>query len=298
MHPATSIILFTTLSGLGFGMLAFLGIDATPPMGLSALAFLVIAFSLAGGGLLASTFHLGHPERALKAFTQWRSSWLSREAWVSLLALSAMAAHGVGLVFLEQAWRVLGIVGAVLSLATVFATSMIYLQMRTVPRWNHWSPPVLFLGFALAGGALTTGRVSVALWALPILAIVQAFAWIDQERRERSTGTDLATATGLGHVGRVRAFEAPHTGESYLTREMVFQVGRKHATVLKVISVMLFAVVPVVLLLLPFTHFLVVPAVASHLLGALIQRWLFFAEARHVVAQYYGRWDMAGMDGG
>ena len=298
MHPATSIILFTTLSGLGFGMLAFLGIDATPPMGLSALAFLVIAFSLAGGGLLASTFHLGHPERALKAFTQWRSSWLSREAWVSLLALSAMAAHGVGLVFLEQAWRVLGIVGAALSLATVFATSMIYLQMRTVPRWNHWSPPVLFLGFALAGGALTTGRMSVALWALPMLAIVQAVAWIDQERRERSTGTDLATATGLGHVGRVRAFEAPHTGESYLTREMVFQVGRKHATVLKVISVMLFAVVPVVLLLLPFTHFLVVPAVASHLLGALIQRWLFFAEARHVVAQYYGRWDMTGMDGG
>lgn len=298
MHPAPSIILFTTLSGLGFGMLAFLGIDATPPMGLSALAFLVIAFSLAGGGLLASTFHLGHPERALKAFTQWRSSWLSREAWVSLLALSAMAAHGVGLVFLEQAWRVLGIVGAVLSLATVFATSMIYLQMRTVPRWNHWSPPVLFLGFALAGGALTTGRVSVALWALPLLAIVQAFAWIDQERRERSTSTDLSTATGLGHVGRVRAFEAPHTGESYLTREMVFQIGRKHAMVLKVISALLFAVVPVVLLLLPFTHFLVVPAVASHLLGALIQRWLFFAEARHVVSQYYGRWDMTGMRGG
>ncbi|MXW86044.1 MAG: dibenzothiophene desulfurase [Boseongicola sp. SB0673_bin_14] len=298
MHPAPSIILFTTLSGLGFGMLAFLGIDASPPTGWSALAFLGIAFALAGGGLLASTFHLGHPERALKAFTQWRSSWLSREAWVSLLALTAMAAHGAGLVFLEQAWRPLGIVGAVLSLATVYATSMIYLQMRTVPRWNHWSPPVLFLGFALAGGALTTGRVSVALWALPLLAVVQAFAWIDQERRERSTGTDLATATGLGHAGRVRAFEAPHTGESYLTREMVFQVGRKHAMVLKVISALLFAVVPVVLLLLPFTHFLVVPAVASHLLGALIQRWLFFAEARHVVGQYYGRWDMTGMRGG
>lgn len=298
MHPAPSIILFTTLSGLGFGMLAFLGIDASPPTGWSALAFLVIAFALAGGGLLASTFHLGHPERALKAFTQWRSSWLSREAWVSLLALTAMAAHGAGLVFLGQAWRPLGLVGAVLALATVVATSMIYLQMRTVPRWNHWSPPVLFLGFALAGGALATGRVSVALWALPLLAVVQAFAWIDQGRRERSTGTDLATATGLGHAGTVRAFEAPHTGESYLTREMVFQVGRKHAMVLKVISALLFAVVPVVLLLLPFTHFLVVPAVASHLLGALIQRWLFFAEARHVVGLYYGRRDMAALRGG
>ncbi len=295
MHPAPSIILFTTLSGLGFGMLAFLGIDAAPPTGWSAFAFLVIAFALAGGGLLASTFHLGRPERALKAFTQWRSSWLSREAWVSLLALSAMAAHGFGLVFLEQAWRLLGYAGSVLSLATVYATSMIYLQMRTVPRWNHWSPPVLFLGFALAGGALVTGRVSVGLWALPLLAVVQVLAWIDQERREQSAGTDLATATGLGHAGRVRAFESPHTGESYLTREMVFQVGRRHATVLKVISVLLFTAVPVVLLLLPFTHVLAVPAVASHLLGALIQRWLFFAEARHVVGHYYGRWDTAGM---
>ena len=295
MHPAPSIILFTTLSGIGFGMLAFLGLDAAPPKGWSALAFLFIAFSLAVCGLLASTFHLGHPERALKAFTQWRSSWLSREAWVSLLALSVMAPYGAGLVFLDQAWRVPGIAGGILSLATVYATSMIYLQMRTVPRWNHWSPPALFLGFALAGGALMTGRVSVVLWVLPVLAIVQVVAWIDQERREKATDTDLATATGLGHVGSVRAFESPHTGESYLTREMVFQVGRKHAMTLKVISVLLFAVLPVVLLLLPFTHFLVVPAAASHLLGALIQRWLFFAEARHVVAQYYGRWDMTGM---
>ena len=292
MHPAPSIILFTTLSGLGFGMLAFLGLDAAPPTGWSALAFLFIAFSLAVGGLLASTFHLGHPERALKAFTQWRSSWLSREAWVALLALSAMAPYGAGLVFLDTAWRVPGVAGGILSVATVFATSMIYLQMRTVPRWNHWSPPALFLGFALAGGALMTGRVSVALWALPLLAVVQVFAWIDQERREKATDTNLATATGLGHVGKVRAFESPHTGESYLTREMVFQVGRKHAMVLKIVSVLLFAVVPLVLLLLPFTHFLVAPAAASHLLGALIQRWLFFAEARHVVGQYYGSWDM------
>ena len=217
---------------------------------------------------------------------------------MSLLALTAMVPYGFGLVFLDQAWRVPGVAGGVLSLATVYATSMIYLQMRTVPRWNHWSPPALFLGFALAGGALMTGRVSVALWALPLLAVVQVVAWIDQERREKATDTDLATATGLGHVGRVRAFESPHTGESYLTSEMVYQVGRKHALVLKVISVLLFAAIPAVLLLTPLTHFLVVPAAASHLLGALIQRWLFFAEARHVVAQYYGRWDMTGMRGG
>ncbi len=294
MHPAPSIVLFTTLSGLGFGMLAFLGLDARPPTGMSALAFLAVAFSLAVGGLVASAFHLGHPERALKAFTQWRSSWLSREAWLSLFALAAMAAHGAGLVFLDQAWRVPGAVGGALSLAAVFATSMIYLQMRTVPRWNHWSTPALFLGFAFAGGALMTGRVSVAQWALPLLAVVQALAWIGQERRENAAETGLGTATGLGHAGRVRSLEPPHTGESYLTREMVFRVGRKHATVLKVVSVLLFAAVPAALLLLPFTHLLAASAAASHFLGALIQRWLFFAEARHVVSHYYGRWETAG----
>ena len=44
---------------------------------------ILIAYALASGGLIASTFHLGHPERAIKAFTQWRSSWLSREAWLA-----------------------------------------------------------------------------------------------------------------------------------------------------------------------------------------------------------------------
>ena len=83
MHPAPSVILFTSLSGLGFGLLVFLGIGALVPTGWVAFVFFAIAYLLAVGGLLASTFHLGHPERFLKAFTQWRSSWLSREAWAS-----------------------------------------------------------------------------------------------------------------------------------------------------------------------------------------------------------------------
>src|SRR6056297_2437141 len=98
MHPAPSIILFTTLSGLGFGMLAFLGFDADAPRGWVAFIFFLIAFALSVGGLLSSTFHLGHPERALKAFTQWRSSWLSREAWASVAALTVMGLYGAGLV--------------------------------------------------------------------------------------------------------------------------------------------------------------------------------------------------------
>ncbi|MEL7082316.1 MAG: DmsC/YnfH family molybdoenzyme membrane anchor subunit, partial [Pseudomonadota bacterium] len=99
MHPAPSVIVFTTFSGLGFGLLIWLGLGFPSVTGWSAFAFFAIAYVFAVGGLLASTFHLGHPERSLKAFTQWRSSWLSREAWCAVAALTLMALYGAGLVF-------------------------------------------------------------------------------------------------------------------------------------------------------------------------------------------------------
>ena len=91
MHPAPSVILFTTLSGIGFGLLAFLGLGLPLVTGWLAFAFFAVAYLLAVGGLLASTFHLGHPERALKAFSQWQTSWLSREAWAAVGALVVFA---------------------------------------------------------------------------------------------------------------------------------------------------------------------------------------------------------------
>ena len=289
MHPAPSIILFTTLSGLGFGMLAFLGLDPDAPRGWVAFFFFLIAFGLAAGGLVSSTFHLGHPERALKAFTQWRSSWLSREAWAAVVALVLMGLYALGLVFLDTRWGLLGFLGGIMSLVTVFATSMIYTQMRTVPRWNHWSPPVLFLGYAIAGGALLTGKVSLAIVFIAIVAVVQIVAWNDQAKKEETSTTTTETATGLGHIGSVRAFESPHTGENYLTKEMAYRVGRKHAQKLKGVSLVLMAGLPIILLLMPFYHILAALAVVSHLAGVLVQRWLFFAEAKHVVSLYYGR---------
>ncbi len=289
MHPAPSIILFSTLSGLGFGMLAFLGLDVPAPRGWTAFWFFLIAYALACGGLISSTFHLGHPERALKAFTQWRSSWLSREAWLAIITLVLMALYAIGLVFFGMRLRIFGIPGGIAALATVYSTSMIYTQMQTVPRWNHWSTPILFLAYAIAGGALLTGRVDLARALLALLVLLQVFAWIDQDRRERDDPTDIGTATGLGSRGKVRAFEAPHTGENYLTKEMVFRIGRKHAAVLKVIAVLFGLLIPAFLLFLPFHHIFAALAVLFHLTGILVQRWLFFAEARHVVSFYYGR---------
>ncbi len=289
MHPAPSVIIFTTLSGLGFGLLFFLGLGLPDVSGWVAFVFFAIAYALSVGGLMASTFHLGHPERAWKAFTQWRSSWLSREGWCAVVALVLMGFYAIGTVFLGQRWGVLGLLGALFSLATVFTTSMIYTQLKTIPRWNMKLTPAMFLSFSLAGGALLAGQTRIAWVLLLVAALVQILYWRQGDKALAESGTDLGTATGLGTRGSVRAFEPPHTGTNYLLREFVHVVGRKHAEKLRVISFVLAFLLPVIFLLIPFSHFFALLAVLSHLAGVAVSRWLFFAQAEHVVGLYYGK---------
>ncbi|MBK0325854.1 dimethyl sulfoxide reductase anchor subunit [Rhodobacteraceae bacterium F11138] len=289
MHPAPSVIIFTTCSGLGFGLLIWLGLGYPAVTGWVAFAFFTIAYVLAVGGLLASTFHLGRPERAPKAFTQWRTSWLSREAWCSLAALLTMALYGGGLVFLDTRWSGLGLLGAAASLATVLTTSMIYTQLRTVPRWHTPLTPALFLSLSLAGGALLAGQTVIAIWLLAFSGIVQIAHWMRGDGALNASGTNIASATGLGNIGTVRAFEPPHTGTNYLLSEFVYVVGRKHAAKLRVISFALMIALPIALLLLPFNHLFAALAVLSHLVGVAASRWLFFAQAEHVLGLYYGK---------
>ncbi|NCO21412.1 MAG: dimethyl sulfoxide reductase anchor subunit [Rhodobacterales bacterium] len=289
MHPAASIITFTTLSGLGFGLLVFLGLGFPPVEGLNAFIFFAVAFALAVGGLISSTFHLGHPERALKAFTQWRTSWLSREGWAAVITLSVMGLFAGLIVLFDLRIAPLGWLGALACLATVYITSMIYGSIRSVPRWAHWSTSAMFLAYALSGGALLSGQVPAAIILLALTGIGQFVAWQAGDARFAASGSTAETATGLGHIGKVRLFEAPHSGGNYLTKEMVFVIGRKHATKLRAIALLLAFAAPIVILLLPFYHMLAALAVLSHLCGVLITRWLFFAEAEHTVSLYYGR---------
>ena len=290
MHPAPSVIFFSTFSGLGFGLLFWLGLGFPAVTGWTAFAFFAIAYVLAVGGLISSTFHLGHPERALKAFTQWRTSWLSREGWSAVAALLVMAFYGAGLVFFGERWTLLGILGALLSIGTVFTTAMIYGQLKTIPRWNQLPlTPAYFLSISLAGGALMAGQVTWAIVLLLVAGAVQIATWLMGDKAFAASGTDMATATQLGGVGSVRAFEPPHTGTNYLLREFVHVIGRKHAQKLRIIALGLMIVLPVVLLLLPFNHFIALIAVVAHVAGVLASRWLFFAEAEHVVGLYYGK---------
>ncbi|MDG1067641.1 MAG: dimethyl sulfoxide reductase anchor subunit [Sulfitobacter sp.] len=289
MHPAPSVIFFSTFSGLGFGLLGFLGFGMFVPTGWVAFVFFAFAYVLAVGGLISSTFHLGHPERALKAFSQWRSSWLSREAWCAVAALVLMAIYGAGLVFFAQQWTLIGMLGAIASLATVFTTSMIYGQLKTVPRWNTYYTSANFLSLSLAGGALLADQGNLTLILMVVAGAIQLATWLRGDTAFATSGTNMATATGLGSIGTVRAFEPPHTGTNYLLREFVYVIGRKHAQKLRIIALVLMAVLPVILLLLPFSHWLALLAVVSHVAGVLAARWLFFAQAEHVVGLYYGK---------
>ena len=183
MHPAPSIIAFSTFSGLGLGLLFWLGIDPTAPTGWVAFAFFAIAYALAVGGLISSTFHLGRPERAIKAFTQWQTSWLSREAWCAVAALVIMGIYAFLLVFFDTQVAILGWIGAAFALATVYTTSMIYAQLRTVPRWRAWTTPATFLALSLTGGALLSGQKGPAALLLAASGILQVWTWLSGDRR-------------------------------------------------------------------------------------------------------------------
>lgn len=289
MHPASSVILFTVLSGFGFGSLFWLGVGYPNVTGFQAFFYYAIAFAFSGGGLLISSFHLGNPQRALRAFTQWQTSWLSREAVLAVCALAVMGAHAILVIFFNMRVVWLGYIGASLCVATVLATSMIYIQMKTVPRWNHFGNLIMFLLFSLTGGAIFAGMNYIQPLLLICMA-AQAAVWIYGDGRFAASGTNIASATQLGHLGEVRLFEAPHTGSNYLLKEMVHVIGRKHAVKLRSLSLLFMGLAPALLVtILPVSYAALACIAGVHLIGALAARWLFFAEAEHVVGLYYGR---------
>ncbi len=287
MHPAPSVLVFTVLSGLGFGTLAFLALFAHL-YGLPALLLWGLGYGLAIVGLLASTFHLGHPERAWRAFSQWRTSWLSREGIAAVATLTVLAPVALS-DWLGLGWsRAPAVLGAALAMVTIGTTSMIYTQLKTVPRWNHWTTPLQFFAFALAGGALLTGQ-AIAPVLLALLALALVAHWHYGDRRFAEVGATMGSATGLGALGKVSVFDPAHTAGNYLMREMIFVVGRKHAAKLRGIALVLACVIPALIVLVSAHPVAIGAAVMIHLIGAFAARWLFFAEAEHVVGLYYGK---------
>ena len=300
MRPAFSLIVFTTLSGLGFGLAAILGLGLImAPTPQWWVIYNGVALALIGAGVLSSTLHLGHPERAWRAMTQWRSSWLSREgvlAALTTIILFGFAAEG----YAEGHGNLkIGIAVALLSLATIWSTAMIYASLKTVARWHHPLTPFVFVGYAISGGlvlaaaldALANGGISLlaqpALMGLISTAIV-TMIWTKQAGAEGS-GSTPESATGLGNLGEVRMLMPPHSEENWLQHEMGFVVARKHAAKLRLFSVTLAIILPAVMVYsAAASSAMLVLAAITHVIGVMVSRWLFFAEAKHTVMLYYG----------
>ena len=173
MNPAFSVIVFTTLSGAGLGLWCWLGLRIAfggPPglyEGIGWAIGLLVAAILVAAGLASSFLHLGKPARAWRAFSQWRTSWLSREGVLAVACFLAM-----GAVFLASrsgmpplALRLAAALLALLALATVYSTAMIYASLRPIPAWSHRLVVPAYFGFALMQGALLLPTFTGSAWA-------------------------------------------------------------------------------------------------------------------------------------
>lgn len=308
MNPALSVIFFTTLSGFGYGIWMWLGVrlavsgwwGAGEFEGLGWLLLTLLGGVLAGLGLLASFFHLGKPMRAWRAFSQWRTSWLSREGVLAVFTFLPAAA--LWLLPLGDAPVALALVGALLAISaalTVICTAMIYASLKPIPAWRHALVVPGYLGFAVLGGGLvwlammpadTSRIVMLGLAALALgMAVLKLAYW-------RSIDTSALPHTRGAAVGlpqrKVDVFERPHTEANYITREMGFVIARQHANTLRIAALVLFALLPLLGLLLlvtgsvqPGAWVWLLPL--SALAGTFCERWLFFAQARHMVSLYY-----------
>ncbi len=315
MHPAFSVIFLTTLIGVGQGLFIALNIgqvfdlardDISLGHGFYAWgAFLVLSFLALG--LIASVFHLGHPERAWRAVTQWRTSWLSREVIVlplfMLIAFAYMLGHfdGIGA---EQSLT-LGLVGIIVCFTLFICTGMIYACLRFL---REWATPLTVVNFILFGCA--SGFIFAAAYAgwgghsallnlfgeigawLTLGALISR-GWTLKRNAElrAKPKTTTQTATGIHHP-QVRQTSMGLMGGSYNTRE--FFHGMKEFAVRRIKSFFLVMVFPVTLALLLAgialdSALLVSLAFLAQYIGLIAERWYFFAQVNHPQNIYYQR---------
>jgi len=309
MRPALSVILLTTLIGAAQGLLvAVFAADLAGRMGLATApgtGFLVagtaLAVVLAALGLLASFWHLGRPERAWRAATMWRTSWLSREVIALPAFLATTTAYGAGSA-LGASWAVpAGLLALGSCIALFVCTGMIYACLRFL---REWATPLTVINFTLLGCAsgftLATALAAAGLaedlvaglgtWAIGLAAVALAVraAMLARNARLRPLST-LQSATGIRHP-RLAQTSQGLMGGSFNTRE--FMHGRTRGFLRSVKWAFLLAVfpLPVMLLFAGLVQGTLLPIALAFVVqyaGLLGERWFFFAQANHPQNLYY-----------
>jgi DMSO reductase anchor subunit len=308
MRPAFSVLFLTTLLGAGQGLaMVLVGIEvaarfAAPQPGQHTLLVVgcAVSFVLAGLGLLASFFHLGHPERAWRAIAGWRTSWLSREVIALPLFLAAVGAWGTA-IWGAQAQPsalalALGLLTFVLSVVLFVCTGMIYAAVKVI---REWASPLTVVNYVLLGSASgATLAAALAAFIAPgyravlvplavgmtLVAAVTRFAaaWRNARLVPKST---LQTAIGIRHPQIAQKAQGA-MGGSFNTREFFHGASdRTVAWVRRGFPLLAFGV-PLVLLSTGSAGALVL-AFPLQMAGLLAERWFFFAQANHPQNLYY-----------
>jgi DMSO reductase anchor subunit len=321
MKPAFSVIFLTTLIGAGQGL--FLALYTQESYALFGLllrqsdmfyaAGSLLALLLLAAGLVASFFHLGHPERAWRSAAQWRTSWLSREVialplFMALVFLYGMA-HLMGyrpvLVVLPSGLAieftvVLGGIGVLAAFALYLCTAMIYGCLRFI---REWHTPLTVVNYVLMGGA--SGFVLAAFFAalagstqagffagwafiITFLGMLGRGASLLRNARLKPQSS-LKTALGVKHPHIVQKAQGA-MGGTFNTREFFHGKSPAFMRAIKPAFLFLAFVFPLLLLALDFsvpTSALLGMAFIAQYAGLLAERWFFFAEANHPQNLYY-----------
>jgi DMSO reductase anchor subunit len=299
------MIFFTTLAGAAQGLLlALLGVDLARSLGLVQapqalfLAGAVITLAMCGVGLVAASFHLGHPWRGWRAMAMWRTSWLSREVIVLPAFMAAVAAWGLAHA-LQAPALLWGLLAGLLALALYICTGMIYGAVKAIREWATPLTPINYTLIGLASGALLAsalaafmaaplapGLARLALVATLVAALARGYAyWRNQRLVPRTT---LQTAIGVRHPRIVQKSQGA-MGGSFNTRE--FFHGRPATLVTRVrwAAALLGFVLPAAALAAVAAPSgpLLALLFAMHYAGLLAERWSFFTEANHPQNLYY-----------
>ncbi len=323
MKPAFSVLFFTVLSGAGLGALALIALfdvaavagiaDALVPAHLYAIAA-TMAWLLVAGGLCSSTLHLANPRNAWRAWSQWRTSWLSREAVVSLAFMPLAAIYIACWWWYAPPWlrAALGAGVLVLAWGTLICTAMIYASLKPIRQWHTRRVPLNFLLVGHASGALIVAAVlrghglAATPWGLLglVLFVAAAIGKLDYWRFVRSNerAITLEQAIGVAHGVRppgrpgappsimaARLFDAGHSRGTFLTREFVNHVAAyRRIWVLAIVWICGFAL-PMIWLAVGLAGWPgALLASLACMVGMLAERWLFFADARHTVRLFHG----------
>jgi DMSO reductase anchor subunit len=309
MRPQLSIIFFTTLAGMAQGLLFFIALlnIEVPVLSAPFLAILAlpVSFILLTVSLVASFFHLGHPERAWRAAMMWRTSWLSREviALPTVMLLTAMT------FFFITAGMVPAWLWAALLISTLglwICTAKIYQCIRFIQEWSHPSTLSNFILLGLSSGGLllefllmlwsdpgaplAMGLISGVNFILLFLAL-NLKLWIWRRNQQLKPKSNLASATGI-NGNNIRQTSMGFMGGSFNTREFFHhQTDRVISNIRRIILLMAY-IGPMILLAISMNSPSIIQiaiALVMHYIGLLAERWMFFAEANHPQNLYYQR---------